>query len=180
MWYCNYMAASSHRGKAGTKETARLIAVHLPTVRRVCQAHLSRPADVDDAVQETFVAFLRADRKRIKNVEAWLVRVAVRSCNHIHRWHYGHPEAELIDGFGAQVSDAVLDDVLDLAFFHKLTSHLPRLDRQVLSLLFLHDMPRDLVAEHLGITSDHLRVVVFRARKRTQQILAAYNDGFGI
>ncbi len=148
-------------------------------VRRVCRAHLRRHADVEDAVQETFIQFLEADRRRIQNVEAWLVRVASRVCARSHRWRYGHPEVELAEGMRTAKDDGALEDVLDAVWFRKMASHLSQLDGEALTLLYLHDLPRSTIAERLGISMDHLRVVAFRARRRAHRIIVAYDDTVG-
>lgn len=161
-------------------ETARLIEKHLATVRRVCRAHLSRREDIDDAMQETFVQFLLADRSRIINPEAWLVTVAARSCGHVHRWRYAHPEVGLFEDTAHTVEADGLDGVLDILWFEKVISHLPEIDRQVLTWLYLNNLPRETVAEHLGVSMDHLRVIAHRARRRAQRAFTAFDDSIGL
>lgn len=55
------------------------MAVHGPTVLRVCRAVLG-PAEADDAWSETFLAALRAypELRPDSNIEAWLVTIAHR------------------------------------------------------------------------------------------------------
>lgn len=64
----------------------RVVAVHGPTVLRVCRALLTR-TDADDAWSETFLAALRAypDLAPGSNIEAWLVTIAHRKAVDVHR-----------------------------------------------------------------------------------------------
>ncbi len=161
-------------------DPTHLIEKYLPIVTRVCRAHLSRPDQVDDAAQETFIQFLLADRERIANPEAWLVAVATRMCGHIHRWHYGHPEVDLVEDSARSDHLRELDDVLDTVWFERLVSHLPPLDRHVLTWLYLRQLPKDLLATDLGVSGDHLRVIAYRARCRALRAYRALDDGVGL
>src|SRR5580700_9106704 len=71
----------------------------LPLVVRVCRSRLRGlpSADIEDAVQETFVQLTAADRSRILNVDAWLIRVALRSCARTLRSRYQCREVPLAD-----------------------------------------------------------------------------------
>ena len=64
----------------------RVVAVHGPTVLRVCRAVVG-PVDADDAWSETFLAALRAypDLPADANVEAWLVTIAHRKAIDVRR-----------------------------------------------------------------------------------------------
>ena len=174
------MAEQRRRSHPHGAQTADLLALHLPLIRRVCHAHLSGPTDVEDAVQETCVQFLQADLQRIRNVEAWLVRVSGRVCGHIHRWRFLHPEAELSEQTRTCVDDSALTDTLNYLWFHKIVSQLSQLDRDALTLLYVHELPRESIADSLGISMDHLRVVLCRARRRTQRLISAYDDGVSL
>jgi RNA polymerase sigma factor (sigma-70 family) len=173
------MASSRHR-KGSADDAARSIAKYLPMVRRVCGAHLSRRHEIEDAVQETFVQFLLADRSRIANHEAWLVTVAARVCGHAHRWRYRHPEVGLLADLRSTPAADVLDDVLQAVWYEKVASHLPDIDRHVLTWLYVHQLPRESVAQHLGVTTEHLRVIAHRARRRARRLFQAFDDTVGI
>ncbi len=169
----------SRRGQRADDE-ARLIEEHLATVRKVCRARLSRRGDIDDAIQETFIQFLLADRSRIANLDAWLTTVAARTCGHLHRWRFAHPEEELLDDLENTTSDDDLEDVIDAVWFERIVSRLPEMDRHVLTWLYLEKLSRESVAEHLGVSTDHLRVIAYRARRRAHRMLSAFDDSMGL
>lgn len=161
----------AHKSAHSADDAAGIINERWGLVQRVCTARLPL-ADVDDAVQDTFLQFLAADRRSIRNVDAWLVAVAVRVCNRIHRRRYRAGEVP----FGSAhdvTEDLGLDDVLDSEWFEQLCQSLPERDRSVLHSLYVHPRARSDVAADLDVTTNHLRVIAYRARQRALAVIEA-------
>lgn len=173
------MAANERRwGQQGDVDD--IVERHYELVRRVCRAHLSRRDEIQDAVQETFAQFLLADLDRIANVEAWLVTVAVRVCGHTHRWRYNHPEYDGEFDLDPRQTDGNLDGVLDSVWIDRVMKHLPSEERRLLQWLYLEDASRDEIANRLGVSTDHLRVLAFRARINARRLFRAFDDPRGL
>jgi RNA polymerase sigma factor (sigma-70 family) len=69
------------------------VRTHGATVLRVCRAVLGPGPDAEDAWQETFLAALRSwpELGEVRNLEAWLVRVAGRKAVDVLRARGRHP-----------------------------------------------------------------------------------------
>jgi RNA polymerase sigma factor (sigma-70 family) len=154
----------------GGREVAQLVAEYWDHVRHVCQHHLAQPSDVDDAVQETFARFLVADQSRITNVSAWLALVADRVCFRILRHRYEHPEETVEFPDEYMFTGDFDDDALDGEWVRELTAGLLPADANILIWLYVQQIPRPVVAGHLGVTPAHLRVLAYRARQRARGV----------
>ncbi|WP_100444489.1 sigma-70 family RNA polymerase sigma factor [Glycomyces xiaoerkulensis] len=80
-------------------DPGELFASHRPRMRRIAFRLLGSLWSADDAVQETWLRFQRAEVDSIENVEAWLNTVVSRVCVDQLRWRAARPEdpdAEII------------------------------------------------------------------------------------
>jgi RNA polymerase sigma factor (sigma-70 family) len=163
---------SSHRpDHSAAGDAAFVISQHWDGVYRVCLARLSHPADAEDATQETFVEWLRAEHtEEIANLTAWLNLVAVRVCIRTLRRRYRTVE-QLTGRLDKGDDGASMDPVLESVWFDQFGRHLPALDRRVLRYLYLNQLSVDEAALRLGVTGSHLRVISFRARRRAKSVL---------
>jgi RNA polymerase sigma-70 factor (ECF subfamily) len=144
-----------------------------PLVVRICRSRLSGlpAADIEDAVQDTFLQFAAADRSRIINVEAWLIAVALRMCAHTLRDRYKSKEIPLSDTpIIHSVADA-LDQADEQLWVAKITSLLPTADMKLLHMLYIQDMPYGEVARYLHISNGHARVLAYRARQHARAVI---------
>jgi len=157
-----------------------LIADHHRVVHRLCLAKLSRREDAEDATQETFIRFLQADLHGIDNTQAWLLTVASRVCCAILRRRYKYPEADLDSSPPQVVRNDHAEQVLDAAWFLRVVNRLPENERKVLTWLYVGRLSRQEMAERLGVSPGHLRVIAFRARRRAQSVMATLDDGLGL
>src|SRR5450759_2418412 len=71
-------------GAEAPSDTAVLLE-HGAVVERICRSRLSSAADVDDAIQDTYVRFLTRRNRAVSNPEAWLVTAARRACQDLIR-----------------------------------------------------------------------------------------------
>jgi RNA polymerase sigma factor (sigma-70 family) len=130
----------------------RVVAVHGPTVLRVCRAVLGA-SDADDAWSETFLSALKAypDLPAEANLEAWLVTIAHRKA---------------LDGLRATARRAAPSDHLperistvpeadaDLA---TALARLPPKQKQAVAYHYLADLPYADVAALIGGSADAAR-----------------------
>lgn len=66
---------------------------------RLCLITLGNPHDAEDAVQETFIAYLRKDPvfKNDEHQKAWLIKVATNKCKDTLRYKNRHSELNIDD-----------------------------------------------------------------------------------
>lgn len=142
-----------------------------PLVTRVCRSRLSGlpMADIEDAIQETFLQLVAADYTTIKNVDAWLIAVALRVCSRTLRNRYRRPEVQLADAPITSSADAIelADEQLWLA---KVATLLPTSDVKLLHLLYVQDLTYREVASYFHVSNGHARVLAYRARQRARSV----------
>lgn len=160
-------------------DPARLIEQHWNAVYRICVARLSRREDAEDAAQETFIQFLRADRTQIVSVPGWLTVVAVRVCARALRRRYRSLE-DLTESPECSGGSDSLDEVLDVASFREVTDRLAPVDQKILNSLYLRELSLQQVATELGVTVGHLRVMAYRARRRAQRAIESQDGAPGL
>lgn len=162
---------------------AAIITRYEPAVRRFCRTRTRSPEDADDAVQDTFIRFLRRSDAVIRNEEAWLITAASRACADINRKHQRDeergaplPEHEGIGTFqlrstasGADPEQLTVEQLTISALLRKMS---PR-DRFVVTHLYLLGASTEKVAKYLGVSNEHLRTIAMRARRHAQHIARA-------
>jgi RNA polymerase sigma factor (sigma-70 family) len=130
-----------------------VVAVHGPTVLRVCRAVLGT-ADADDAWSETFLSALKAypDLPADANLEAWLVTIAHRKAIDVTRAtaRRAIPAGELPET--AAAPDAEHDTDLASAL-----ARLPAKQKQAVAYHYLAGLPYADVAAILGGSTDAAR-----------------------
>lgn len=164
-------------GAARAAATASTIDAALPIVQRVCRSRLSGrpPADIEDAIQETILQYLKSDRDRIVNVNAWFAAVAVHICAKSLRTRYSKPEETLEDDIGdGDVSDPAEVAVDDL-WFESVEKHLHITEARLLRWLYVDRLPYTEIASRLNVTGGHARVLSFRARQHARQVIIGFD-----
>jgi RNA polymerase sigma factor (sigma-70 family) len=136
----------------------QVVAVHGPTVLRVCRAVLG-PVDADDAWSETFLSALKAyaDLPPDANVEAWLVTIAHRKAIDVTRTaaRRARPTAELTGASSVPAADSHIDRMhVDVT---TALAQLPPKQRQAIAYHYLAGLPYADVARILGGTTDAAR-----------------------
>lgn len=123
-----------------------VVAVHGPTVLRVCRAVLGA-VDADDAWSETFLSALRAypGLPADANVEAWLVTIAHRKAIDVTRARSRRPVPT--DELPEVVAVPPTDDDPDLA---EAVQRLPAKQKQAVAYHYLAGLPYADVAGILG------------------------------
>lgn len=132
---------------------------------------LGTHADAEDAVQETFVKWLRADRSAIAAPAAWLTGVCTNLCIDMLRAAYRSrvdyvgawlPEPIHTPAEGTPETEAELASSLSTAFLLLLERLTPR-ERAAYLLREIFDTPYPDIAETLGMSESACRKLVSRA-----------------
>jgi len=152
----------------------------------LCYRMLGTVADAEDAVQETFVRWLRltdAERAAIRNPAAWLTRVAGRVCldmlgsararreRYVGEWLPEPVPGDSPIAASAPIDPAdrvTLDDSVSMALLVLLESLTPA-ERVAFVLHDVFGVPFGEIAESVGRSPDAVRQLASQARRRVQQ-----------
>ncbi|MFJ4175207.1 sigma-70 family RNA polymerase sigma factor [Microbacterium sp. NPDC089696] len=155
---------------------ARRFETERPRLRAIATRLLSSPADADDAIQETWLRLERIDVTTIDNLEAWLTTVVSRvsldmlrtprrtreQSWQVEQWR---DEPAAVD---ADPADLVLQsDRISTALLVLLDTLSPA-ERIALVLHDVFGRPFDEIAEVLDRSSDAVRQLASRARRRVR------------
>jgi RNA polymerase sigma factor (sigma-70 family) len=155
--------------------SAERFEAHRRDLRAVAYRMLGSLNEADDAVQEAWLRFYRADVDSIDNLGAWLTTVVGRVCLNRLRSRQSRPEEPL----DVQVPDPILsrDDIIDpeqaalvgdsvgLALLVVLGTLTPA-ERVAFVLHDIFAVPFDLVADVAGRSPAAVRQLASRARRR--------------
>lgn len=150
---------------------------HSAEVAALANRLLGWPGDVDDVVQEVFLAAFAA-RRRFRGdcrLRTWLFTITINKCrSHRLRWKRRlrplRVEAEALAYPGGH-SDRAAMDAEALAAVRQAVQTLPPKYREVVVLRYLEDMDTKEICELLGITLNSLQVRLNRARNKLRQQL---------
>jgi len=164
---------------AKDREFELVVREHALHVYRVAQAVLRNHHDSEDAVQETFLRYLRQQRSwaGIRNPRAWLARTAWRVALDRRRQTVAvslEEVSELVESLraaGASAED-VASHAQMLALVERLIASLPRELRDPLTLSTVEGFTSAEIGELLGIPEGSVRERVTRARKMLGEKLA--------
>jgi RNA polymerase sigma-70 factor (ECF subfamily) len=130
--------------------------------------------DAEDIVQETFIRWLNAEREKIENTKAYLIRAVTNNClNHLNTLRKKKEEylesvqlPEIFSRF-KEMNFAHLDlDVNLSAAFKVLHSKLEPLERAVYLLKEVFDFDYNDIQQALDKKKDHCRQLFCRAKKK--------------
>jgi len=154
-----------------------VVAMHRPRITRLVYRLLGWPADVDDMVQEVFLAALTKCRKfRGESALAtWLTVIALNKCRThrrglLSRWKtLRRASRRPVQLQSAADAVAVKDDTL--AQVRAAIKKLAPRDREVIVLHYLEDRAVPEMSELLGIKTNAVEVRLHRARQRLKKLL---------
>ena len=160
----------------------RLVETHQAKVARLACRLLGWPADVDDVVQEVFLAAWKGlPRFRGQSeLGTWLMRITVNKCRTHRRkemlrlrwlWPSGQEEAA-----GSDPADRATLDRETQAEVRRGVRRLPARYCEVVVLRYLEEMPVERIAQILGLTRNTVEVRLHRARERLKKELAGLMD----
>jgi RNA polymerase sigma factor (sigma-70 family) len=151
---------------------------HRAHLRAVAYRMLGSLSEADDAVQEAWLRLSRADARGVDNLGGWLTRVVARICLDMLRSRRSRaeepldarlPEPILSAGNGSDPeSEALLADSIGLALQVVLDTLTPA-ERLAFVLHDVFAVPFDEVGQIMGRSSDAVRQLASRGRRRVQR-----------
>ena len=164
-----------------------LVHMHRTRLSRLVVREGVRADDALDCVQEAFLSFLQLPQARllVGSVEesARLLSTLARNIarNRRRRHDYTRPhvaEDDILDGLAADLPTS--DEVVIQAEQHALALGclvtLNEVQEAVVRLRLVDEIPGEDVALQLGMTREHVGVLLFRARRQLQRCLADANE----
>ncbi len=145
---------------------------HLGYVKAVGRAILRRN-DVDDMCQDTFLlAFTRLNSfEGNSQLRTWLTRIAINQCLLILRkGHRMNLETNDVLLEECILEDKHLEGLPTRLDLDKLLQRLKPMQRQILEMAYVEDMPEQEIAETLGTTRDCVKSSIYRAKRRAREI----------
>lgn len=163
-------------GSQHTAEFDRLFREFFPVVQRFAARRLSDPADVADAIAETFLRAIEgADRydSRRGTAKVWLLGIARNVCADVRRnpWRERAALGRLVGRALATDDDlarieSVIDATRNQAEISAAWGALNERDREILELVVLDELPAAEAAAVLGVNQAAMRMRLARAKRR--------------
>jgi RNA polymerase sigma-70 factor (ECF subfamily) len=157
----------------------RIVARYERRVARLAQRLLGWIGDVDDVVQDVFLAVYEQGHKfrGDSDLWPWLTAITVNKCRSRMRRHFlklrwlNSRPAE-----GPQSNSADRDSLRDETSTKVRTAvrALPAKDREVIVLYYLEDRPVAEISRMLGSSENAIDVRLHRARKRLKEMLGEF------
>ncbi|MDL2082224.1 sigma-70 family RNA polymerase sigma factor [Streptomyces sp. GXMU-J15] len=162
------------RCQLGEREAFReLVAVWHPPLWRYVRGMVGASHLADDLAQEAWVAVVRG-LPRLRQPErfaAWMFTIARRTVTDHLRQTYKMPETAMEEATTV-VADDELSGVLTALQIEAGLAALPPLEREVLVLFHLQDLPLATCAEVLGVPPGTVKSRLHRARRMLRNHLA--------
>ena len=153
----------------------RIVEQHSTAVAALANRLLGWPGDVDDIVQDIFVAaFLGLKKFRGDcRLRTWLFTITVNKCRRCRfPWRRPPPifNGEKTDGLD-RAGDRAAMDKETFARVRRVVQGLPPKYREIVILRYLEELEPREISELLGITTNTVQVRLTRARKRLRERL---------
>ncbi|MHC4938785.1 MAG: RNA polymerase sigma factor [Planctomycetota bacterium] len=149
---------------------------HRDFVTAVARALLRDPADVEDAVQETYVAALQSDPPRTGRVRPWLGGIARNIARNLQRSGARRARREQA---AARPDRAAAQSTEKLRWQQRVVEEVLALDpmyRDVLLLRFYEEMPPRRIAEKLDLPVNTVRT---RTRRALELLRKRFDERYG-
>lgn len=156
----------------------RIVAQHSAEIAALANRLLGWPGEVDDVVQEVFVAAWIGLRKfrGESSLRTWLFTITVNKCRsrRVRRRHCLRvatlEAAEAVESRGRGADSAAMDQET-FARVRRAVQMLPPKYREIMVLKYLEGLETDEICVLLAITTNALQVRLNRARKRLREQL---------
>jgi RNA polymerase sigma-70 factor (ECF subfamily) len=152
-----------------------LVASHGRQVARLVARLVDRPQDVEDLVQETFLAALAHGQsfRGECRPSTWLSRIAVNRCRSHHRWRRVRrwlplPSGPASDPAAATGPDGAIEAGEEV---RRAVRRLPGKFREAIVLRYFEDLAVDEMAEVLKLSRAAVEKRLSRARQRLKEML---------
>lgn len=156
---------------------------HFERLRRLCVRMLDDPAGAEDIAQETLLrAWLGRDRMRAEDLGAWLTVVARNLCvSHMRKRWRAVPHDVLPDVVDHRHDPAAAAERSETRrTLQRALQEVGDRHRRLLMLREIGDIEYSELGEELGLSEGGTRSLLFRARRRLRERLAAAGEGFGV
>src|SRR4051794_17803811 len=158
-----------------TEELAARFEEHRERLHAVAYRVLGSGSEADDAVQEAWLRFSRADSSEVENLGGWLTTIVARVSLNLLRSRTARREEPLehaipradIRGPADPETEALMADSVGLALLVVLDTLAPA-ERLAFVLHDLFDVPFDEIAPIVGRSPAAARQLASRARRRVQ------------
>lgn len=157
---------------------------HAAEVAALANRLLGWPGDVDDVVQDVFVAVFLGLRKfrGASSLRTWLFTITVNQCRRHRFRRLRHLQLVTIENAETVESrersgDGLAMDQETFARVRRAIQRLPRKYQEVVVLRYLQGLETGEISELLGITANVLQVRLNRARKRLKEQLGDLLEG---
>lgn len=162
----------------------QVVALYQGRVERLANRLLGWRGDVDDAVQDVFLAALRNARRARgeRGLWPWLATITVNACRTQRRRHWTRLRflrsrpADRHTGPNATPADAPATRDETLGSVRDAIARLPRTDREVVVLHHLEGLHPADIARVLGGSKGAIEVRLPRARQRLKVLLADLSE----
>ena len=168
-------------GQGCVRSFALLVERHSPSVRRVALRMLGDPAEAEDVLQECFTRLWQQApgwQSHSAGAGGWLFRIAANLCVDRHRRSRrlvpGAPPERADDGLLPDSVIALREVSLEV---RAALADLPRRHREALVLCYFDGLSNLAAARALDLNIKALESLLFRARRRLREILAARGVG---
>lgn len=162
--------------RADPAEFDHLVALHQDRVTRLAYRLLGWSNDVDDVVQDVFLAALNGFGafRGEADVATWLTTITVNKCRTHQRrlWLRARWFAGVLRGSETVPAASQATDFDACVRVRQAVQALPARYREVVVLRYLEEMPAARIAEVLGISLNGVEVRLHRARARLKVALA--------
>jgi RNA polymerase sigma-70 factor (ECF subfamily) len=153
-----------------------MIAAHGQSLARLVARLVDRHQDVEDLVQETFLAAWTS-RGRFRGqckMSTWLARIAVNKCRSHHRWRRVRKLVRLTPGDAtSNVAELGSNEAQeDGEEVRSAVRRLPVKYREAVVLRYFEDTPIDEMAEVLNLSRAAVEKRLSRARQRLKEMLS--------
>lgn len=163
---------------------AALVHGHRATLISYARRHGLDAEDALDAVQDSFLSFLRLPEARDlarkpEDSLRMLTAILRNDLQNRRRKRTRHRQAQTLLEASSGASDEATSEALianteAFVHLHGCIQRLPTMQRSVVSLSLLDDQPHEAVAKILGIKDGYVRVLLHRARAQLQACTLEY------
>ena len=159
----------------------RVVALYERRVARLAQRLLGWAGDVDDVVQDVFLAVYEQSHKFRGDSELWpwMTAITVNKCRSRLRRHFLKLRwLRTIGDRPPELSGADQDTLRDetSAKVRTAVRALPARDREVIVLYYLEDRPVTEISQLIGSSENAIDVRLHRARKRLKELLGEFAE----
>lgn len=146
-------------------KTEELVIRYSNMLFKICLVILGNEQDVQDAIQETFLRYLKTmpEFQSEEHEKAWLIRVAVNVSKDMRRFYLRHPKVsieQLEDYYESPQDGEILEELLELPYKLKVVIYLHYIEgyriKEVASIL---NISQDAVKKRLQRGRQELRLL---------------------